>query len=109
MSLQPGAYRVDNYTGINVRPESSFSGYTAGPSGNGYPPVWEDPYVLERRDVLCETGPGIPNIVNDRPEVRESNVLFVDGIPSDCSRREVSRILFSTSAKFDPFTYERVK
>ncbi|KAM0020420.1 putative transcription factor interactor and regulator CCHC(Zn) family [Helianthus debilis subsp. tardiflorus] len=80
--------------GIGARPE---------PSSNGYPSTWEDPYSIGRRDVLHGTGPVIPDILNDRPDslrkadsipVRgpESNVLFVDGLPSDCSRREVSHL-----------------
>lgn len=101
---RPGPYGVDDYIGIR-RPETGISGYAAGTSRNGHPPVWEDRYPLGRRDVMQGIGPVIPDIVNERPAslrmadgppvgVRESNVLFVDALPSDCSRREVSRILF---------------
>ncbi|KAI3814810.1 hypothetical protein L1987_14455 [Smallanthus sonchifolius] len=87
MGLRSGA-------GIGARPE---------PSSNGYPSAWEDPYLIGRRDVMHGTGPGIPNMVDDRPDSlrktdgvpvggRESNVLFVDALPSDCSRREVSHL-----------------
>ncbi|KAI3711863.1 hypothetical protein L1987_70412 [Smallanthus sonchifolius] len=80
--------------GIGARPE---------PSSNGYPSAWEDPYLIGRRDVMHGTGPGIPNMVDDRPDSlrkadgvpvrgQESNVLFVDALPSDCSRREVSHL-----------------
>jgi hypothetical protein len=31
----------------------------------------------------------------DGPSEDESNILFVDGLPSDCTRREVARILHS--------------
>lgn len=71
------------------------------PASNGYPSTYEDPYLVGRRDIINESGPGISSILNDRPESlrkadvgRESHVLFVDALPSDCSRREVSRILF---------------
>ncbi|KAK1414139.1 hypothetical protein QVD17_29880 [Tagetes erecta] len=78
--------------GIGARPESS---------SNGYPSSWEDRYLVGKRDAISV--PEIPSILNDRPDSlrkadsipvggRESNVLFVDGLPSDCSRREVSHL-----------------
>lgn len=96
-------YGVDDGMGIGVRPESGY---------NSYVTELEDQY-LRRRDVL--SGPGIPSIVNERPESlrkadggsvgrRETNVLFVDGLPSDCTRREVSRILFFRDVNYDTFT-----
>ncbi|PWA86072.1 Nucleotide-binding, alpha-beta plait [Artemisia annua] len=102
LSSRPRPYGVDDYMGIR-RPETGISGYAAGTSRNGHPPVWEDPYPLGRRDVMQGIRPEIPDIVNERPAslrmadgppvgVRESNVLFVDALPSDCSRREVSHL-----------------
>lgn len=94
--------------GIGARPESS---------SNGYPSSWEDRYLTGKRDDIHVSGPEIPSILNDRPDSlrkadsipvggRESNVLFVDGLPSDCSRREVSRILSYRGVDYGPFTIE---
>ena len=100
MVSRPGAYGSDDIMG--GRPESGFSGYAGGASLNGYPPsTLGDPYLLGRRDVSLGNG---PDIIIERPDTlkkvdgfpvgnRQSNVLFVDGLPSDCSRREVARIL----------------
>ncbi|KAI3496409.1 hypothetical protein L1887_38770 [Cichorium endivia] len=69
-------------------PEPVYTGYGNGASFNGYP------YLPGRRDVT----PGIPNMLNERSDSlnvdgsRQSNVLFVDGLPNDCSRREVSHL-----------------
>ncbi|XP_076888505.1 RNA-binding protein 1-like isoform X2 [Bidens hawaiensis] len=75
---------------VGARPE---------PASNGYPSTYEDPYLVGRRDIINESGPGISSILNDRPDSlrkadvgRESNFLFVDALPSDCSRREVSHL-----------------
>ncbi|XP_024960795.1 uncharacterized protein LOC112501308 isoform X2 [Cynara cardunculus var. scolymus] len=100
---RPGAYGSDDIVGISVRSESGFSGYTGGASLNGYPSTLGDPYLLGRRDVTLGNGPGIPDLIIERPDSlkkvdgfpvgnRQSNVLFVDGLPSDCSRREVSHL-----------------
>nr|GEY84002.1 nucleotide-binding, alpha-beta plait [Tanacetum cinerariifolium] len=99
---RPGAYGVDDYIGIR-RSETGISGYAAGTSRNGHPPTWEDPYPLGRRDVMQGMGPAIPDTVTERPTslrmpdvppvgIRVSNVLFVDALPSDCTRREVSHL-----------------
>ncbi|KAD2394112.1 hypothetical protein E3N88_41089 [Mikania micrantha] len=72
-------------------------------SSNGYPSSWEDRYLNGSRDILHGTEPGIPSILKDRPDSLrkdddipagggDSNVLFVDALPSDCSRREVSHL-----------------
>ncbi|XP_076937083.1 uncharacterized protein LOC143604512 [Bidens hawaiensis] len=69
------------------------------PASNGYPSTYEDPYLVGRRDIIHGSGPGISSILNDRPDSLtkadvgwEFNVLFVDALPSDCSRREVSHL-----------------
>ncbi|KAJ9550488.1 hypothetical protein OSB04_014533 [Centaurea solstitialis] len=100
---RPGAYGSDDIIGAGVRPESGFSGYAGGASLNGYPPTMGDPYLLGRRDATLGNGPSIPDTILERPDSlknvdgfpvgnRQSNVLFVDGLPSDCSRREVSHL-----------------
>ncbi|KAM7490577.1 hypothetical protein LguiA_033498 [Lonicera macranthoides] len=101
LSSRPGAYGVDELAGIGVHPESAFAGLTSGASIKGYPSPLEDPSL--RREAALGIAPGIPDIINERPsslrkidglpgaEV-ESNVLFVDGLPTDCSRREVGHL-----------------
>lgn len=67
-------------------------------------PVEDTSLLSSRRDVGLGISPSIPDILNERsssfavgdglpPVNKESNVLFVDGLPNDCSRREVGRIL----------------
>lgn len=105
-SLGPGAYAVDNILGVGVCPEFCI-GVTAGVSIQGYPSALEDPTLLSQRQ---DFSVGVSPCVNverstERPsylrndngftDVKgESNVLFVDGLPTDCTRREVGRILF---------------
>lgn len=115
LSLRPEAYGVDELAGIGVHPESAFAGLTSGASIKGYPSPLEDPSL--RREAALGITPGI-DIIHERPSslrkvdglpgaATESNVLFVDGLPNDCSRREVGRILFfslifsATSQCFD--------
>nr|XP_043624867.1 nuclear speckle RNA-binding protein B-like isoform X2 [Erigeron canadensis] len=103
LASRPGSYGVDDIIGVGVRPEPGFSRYMAGTSKNSYLSASEDPYLAGRRDVLRDNGPGISDIVNERPNSlrkpngltagsRKSNVLFVDALPSDCTRREVSHL-----------------
>ncbi|KAL0447371.1 UNVERIFIED_CONTAM: RNA-binding protein 2 [Sesamum latifolium] len=88
-----GAYGVDDFAGI--RSEPGVSGLTAGTSFKGYPSSFEDPSLLARqRDVAPGTSPGIPDVTYERPNsmrrvdgppvsAGESNILFVDGLPTD--------------------------
>ncbi|KAL4564493.1 hypothetical protein LXL04_028557 [Taraxacum kok-saghyz] len=81
-------------------PDSVYSGYSTGASLNGYSysSTLVDQYLPGRREATSS----IPNILNERPdplkadgiadEIMQSNVLFVDGLPNDCSRREVSHL-----------------
>ncbi|KAL3655736.1 hypothetical protein CASFOL_000132 [Castilleja foliolosa] len=85
------------------------SGLTSGASRRGYQSSFEDPSLLgPRRDVGLGIGPGIPDVSFERsnslrrssgPPVVEaeaeaelSNVLFVDGLPTDCTRREMGHL-----------------
>lgn len=78
-------------------------GITSARNIGGYPTALEDSnFIGQRRDVAHGAGPGITDI--ERPTsslrkteslptlMRESNILFVDGLPKDCTRREVGRI-----------------
>ncbi|XP_052621166.1 uncharacterized protein LOC111883741 isoform X1 [Lactuca sativa] len=88
---RPGEY-VPEYV-----PESVYSGYGGGgaTSFNGYSSSLVDPYLSGRRDAT-------PGMLNERhgslkddeltDGIMQSNVLFVDGLPNDCSRREVSHL-----------------
>ncbi|XXG68067.1 hypothetical protein AAC387_Pa06g1246 [Persea americana] len=70
-------------------------------SMQGYLTPLEDPIAIShRRDPSLGT-PGIPDIRPERPNLfrqtdglpsDESNILFVDGLPSDCTRREVAHL-----------------
>ncbi|THG17722.1 hypothetical protein TEA_030138 [Camellia sinensis var. sinensis] len=101
----PGAYGVNDITGIGIRPEPSLGGLTTGASIKGYPTSLQDPTLLgQRSDVSVGVGPGLSDLISERPgslarvdglpvPAKDSNILFVDGLPSDCLRREVG--LFS--------------
>lgn len=94
-SLQPGAYGFDAIA-------ATAASAAAGPSIKGsFPSPLNDP--TQRQDHL--TSQTIRDVSNERPSSlrnldaaavpgRESNVLFVDKLPNDCTRREVGRILF---------------
>ncbi|XP_071686062.1 uncharacterized protein [Rutidosis leptorrhynchoides] len=103
LTSRSGPYGVDDITGIGVRNDTVLGGYTAGTSGNGYRSSFEDPYLLGRRDVMRDMGAGVRDIVDERPDSlrkangvspgsQKSNVLFVDALPPDCTRREVSHL-----------------
>ncbi|KAL8498931.1 hypothetical protein ACS0TY_022042 [Phlomoides rotata] len=93
LQSRPGAYGVDDITGI---------GAVSG--AKGYPSSFEDPDRLVRyRDVASGISPGIPDVGYERPNslrrpdsnpipAAESNVLFVDGLPTDCTRRELGHL-----------------
>ncbi|KAK2980121.1 hypothetical protein RJ640_019544 [Escallonia rubra] len=97
------AYGVDDIAGIGVRAEPALGGLTSGASIKGYPSLADPTLLSQRRDIGVGISPGIPDMINERPEslgkvdglpaaTAESNVLFVDGLPNDCSRREVGHL-----------------
>lgn len=112
-SLTPGAYAVDDTGGIRFRPEPILGvAASAGASIKGYPSPLEVPSLLSQRqaaaavsisasvpaDISKERPPGSLSNVDGPPVLKgESNVLFVDGLPTDCTRREVGRILLLLS------------
>ncbi|XP_062160223.1 RNA-binding protein 2-like [Alnus glutinosa] len=100
-SLQPGTYRFDDISGTGARPDPGLGGVTAAASTNGFPSPLEDP--KQRRDVAPGVSPGIRSMSNEIPSslrkvdgfpvsARESNILFVDKLPNNCTRREVGHL-----------------
>lgn len=77
----------------------------AGASYNGYPSSFEDRNLsVSHRDIGPGISPRMPDAGYDPPNSltrtdgnpvppAESNILFVDGLPTDCTRREIGRIL----------------
>ncbi|CAA2997606.1 RNA-binding 1-like isoform X1 [Olea europaea subsp. europaea] len=98
---RPGVYGIDDTAG--VRHESGLNGSMSGASIKPYPSL-EDPNLLGHPRVAApRISPGIPDATNERPNsVRrvesnqvpagESNILFVDGLPNDCTRREIGHL-----------------
>ncbi|XP_073265893.1 uncharacterized protein [Populus alba] len=82
----------------------AIGGAIPGATGKGYPSPLEDPGLLSQRgDASVRVTAAIPDVINDRPgSLRsadgppvpkgESNILFVDGLPTDCTRREVGHL-----------------
>ncbi|XP_065849355.1 RNA-binding protein 2-like isoform X2 [Euphorbia lathyris] len=99
---QPRSYGLDNVMGIAVHPESAIGGVIAGSSGQGYLSPLKEP-TLPRRDGSVNVTSAISDMINGRPSSlrdtdgpsvlrNESKVLFVDGLPTDCTRREVGHL-----------------
>ncbi|RWR88914.1 RNA-binding protein 1-like protein [Cinnamomum micranthum f. kanehirae] len=96
-----GAFGLDNIAGIGSRANPELRGLTTGMSMKGYPTPLEDPIGISHRRDLSLGTPGIPDILPERSNLfrqtdglpsDESNILFVDGLPSDCTRREVAHL-----------------
>lgn len=108
--LRTGALTVDDCVDTRY---SDPAIVTAGDSTQGYPSFdYSDP-ISKRQDVSRDINPSDPDITNGRPVSRssydvlpnsaaDSNILFVGGLPSDCTRREVSRILCCIYAFLSP-------
>lgn len=109
-SLGPGAYGYTDLGGNSKYPEPVIGGVTSGGSATGYASPFADSLASQRQDIAVGSSPGVmgradigherANSLNlirtaecDPSPLRESNVLFVDGLPTDCTRREVGRIL----------------
>lgn len=105
LPLRSRAYGVND--GVGVRSDPAPGGYMTGTSMRSYTPSVEDPSLLAPRGDV-PLGSTLPGVLNERPASygniddlpvpvpalkKESNVLFVDGLPHDCTRREVGRIL----------------
>lgn len=100
--LQPSAYRFDGISGFGSSPDPGLGGVTAGASIRHYPSPLEN--LSQRRDVRPGISPDVLDMSNEIPNsskkadglpvsAREPNFLFVDKLPTDCTRREVGRIL----------------
>ena len=90
MSRGSSALEDPSLAGLSVRAPAR----ALGPS-----PLKEEPDVVGRSSSLG-TGASIPDVERhsslpnfDGPSEDESNILFVDCLPTDCTRREVARIL----------------
>lgn len=107
LSMRSRAYGLDDISGSVQRSEPLIGGLAAGMSARGYPSPLEEPILnSQRRDVPSLISPlasGTPDMIYERPSSQrridgpslremESNVLFVDGLPTDCTRREVGHI-----------------
>lgn len=95
--MTAGAYGVDA-VGVSVRGEPGL-GVTARATTNGYPsPLGAQASLSQRHEVAVSVSSSVPtDIRQERSASRnaygESNILFVDGLPTDSTRREVGRIL----------------
>ncbi|XP_038986364.1 nuclear speckle RNA-binding protein A-like [Phoenix dactylifera] len=92
--IRPGSYGSDHLSGAGSHATPGFSGLAAGATIRGYTPL-EEP-GLTRRDALG-IKPGIRDVPNplvksDGASADQSNILFVDGLPTDCTRREVAHL-----------------
>lgn len=99
LPIHSGSYGSDDIAGIGTHATPGLNSLAVGATVRGYTPL-EDP-VLAKRDAL-DIKPGIADIPNpliksDGPSADQSNILFVDGLPTDCTRREVARILLAVT------------
>ncbi|ONK59329.1 uncharacterized protein A4U43_C08F5320 [Asparagus officinalis] len=90
-------YGLGDFQRIDTQVTPGLGGLTAGASVRAFTPL-EDPALL-RRDVPLNVKPSIvdyePPDPLRKPEglaADESNILFVDGLPNDCTRREVAHL-----------------
>lgn len=98
LQARPGGYTSDVLTGaVSQGMPPAYVGLPAGSIARAYSPL-QDP-TLSRRDASLGIKPGLTDIErseplrkSEGPVVNESNVLFVDGLPSDCTRREVAHL-----------------
>ncbi|KAL1557296.1 RNA-binding protein 2-like isoform X2 [Salvia divinorum] len=99
LQSRPRAYGVDDIPSIRADP--GISELVAGSRYKGYPSSFEDPNLSVRhRDVASGISTVIPDVVGyDQPRTdgnpvptAESNILFVDGLPTDCTRREMGHL-----------------
>ncbi|XP_077245336.1 RNA-binding protein 2-like [Tasmannia lanceolata] len=102
LPFRSGGYGFDDIAGIGNRPTSGLGGLIPGASITGFSTSFEDPAVIgQRPDVARGTPPGISSILPERSNPLNktnglstdgSNILFVDGLPTDCTRREVAHL-----------------
>ncbi|KAK9210189.1 hypothetical protein WN944_002558 [Citrus x changshan-huyou] len=102
--MRPGALGLVDTAGVGVHPEPGMVGITAVASVKGYSSPLPDPNLIgQRRDIAPAINPTIPDVINGVPsslrnnvgsplKKGESNLLFVDGLPTDCTRREEKKL-----------------
>ncbi|XP_048435398.1 uncharacterized protein LOC103952411 isoform X2 [Pyrus x bretschneideri] len=104
-SMTTGAYAVDDAMGLRSCPEPVL-GATARASTKGYSLLLEVLSLISKRlevaavsispnlpaDISLEKPAGSSRNADVLPVKGESNVLFVDGLPTDSTRREVGHI-----------------
>ncbi|KAK8942227.1 hypothetical protein KSP40_PGU000111 [Platanthera guangdongensis] len=97
--LQPRSvgYSSDILAGVGSQSVPGYSGLPARAIARGYS-LLDDPTFV-RRDASLGIKPGLKDIERSEPFrksesllVDESNVLFVDGLPRDCTRREMAHL-----------------
>lgn len=90
-------YGLGDYARISSHATSGVGGLTSGASVRAFTPL-EDTSLV-RRDAALGVKPGFVDY--ERPDplrksevlpADESNMLFVDGLPKDCTRREVAHL-----------------
>nr|XP_018684209.1 PREDICTED: RNA-binding protein 1-like isoform X1 [Musa acuminata subsp. malaccensis] len=84
LPLRSGSYGLDDHAGVSSHAMTRLGGLAAGDSIRAL----EGP-VLARRDVPLNIN---HSIVANGLSPEESNILFVDGLPTDCTRREVGHL-----------------
>ncbi|KAK9699719.1 hypothetical protein RND81_08G191700 [Saponaria officinalis] len=104
--LHSRTYGYDDFSGLGVRPEPNLSGLTSGVSKRSYASL-EDPIMISQKrggSSGISPLPSVnPDVAYERPDSErrvnglslpptESNILFVDGLPTNCTRREVGHI-----------------
>ncbi|KAL3500808.1 hypothetical protein ACH5RR_039901 [Cinchona calisaya] len=101
LQSRSGAYGVDVR---GIHPEAGLGGLTSETSIRGYPSTLRDPSLPGQIPAVApHLSPGIHDTNYERPSslrrtngvpvaTGESNILFVDGLPTDCSRREVGHL-----------------
>ncbi|XP_028777323.1 uncharacterized protein LOC114734010 isoform X2 [Neltuma alba] len=93
-----GSYAID---GVGSRHHSELT--ATGDHTKGYASHEYTDLMRKKRDLSQGISPGDPDITNGRSalkntynalpnSVRDSNILFVGGLPSDCTRREVGHL-----------------
>ncbi|KAL6216822.1 PREDICTED: uncharacterized protein LOC101308481 [Fragaria vesca subsp. vesca] len=99
-SMVPGVYGVDAVS-VSVHAEPGL----AVTAGAGYPsPLGAQSLLSQRHEVGVGIGPSVSTDISRERSVPsrsgdglpvlkgESNILFVDGLPTDCTRREVGHL-----------------
>ncbi|CAM8961299.1 hypothetical protein QQ045_005664 [Rhodiola kirilowii] len=98
LPLRSSAHALDSVKGIGVHPEPVIGGLATTPT----PSIYSYSTALDRRDASFGANSAAPDLIRERPDSLrkangpsapgESNILFVDGLPKDCTRREVGHL-----------------